>query len=776
MPALLGFRRMDSLPFAVAGLLLCSIYCSSTAQPLLLDLSPSPPPEYTAPHVGEISGTMATQLEQAKALAASRNWDEAATIFADLIADDSRRVVRLDDNNFVSLRTYCNLQIVSWPAEGLAAYRRRVDPQAERLYRDGLQRRDESLLRRIVDETYASSSTDDALLALGEFALERADFDAARRAWEQLSPLMRDPSGRPLWIALDGLDLDKHWTEIESRWHERAAPPHWLAYPDSPLDLAEIRARLVLVSIRAGELERASLELEAFRRFHPDADGKLGGQSGKLADLLERLAASAREWKPIPRDANWPTFAGSPRRSHVADSLGATLSVVWRQWILESSATNPPNSISALGARDRPAIESGTEDNHRFPPGVFPVIRGADVIFGDAQRLQSLNLKTGAPSIHDDSVVYQVENMFDDSTRFTSNMLSRRMRSAPRFTLNVARGVLYARMGRVDTFLAQIDSGPVVERLIGLDLDRDGLLTFQIKPQDSSWAFDGAPLANDRQVFVAMRHSDVTPQAYVGAFDSATGKPLWQTAIGGANSLVDAQGREATCNLLTLDGERLYFNTNLGLVAALRASDGAIEWIRRYPRASGRAIFDEAQSAYVARSPSPGMVDNGLLFVAPADSPLIFALDSDTGQMIWSTDKLPDAAQLLGVVDRKLIVSGYRLCTVDAKTGRLVRAWPESLHAGVRGMGRGVIAGNEIFWPTRSEILVFDLATGVQTRPPLDLAIVGGSGANLVASGGYLVVLGRNAIAAFGPPSAPAQPSLRGEPTAARTPVEGHRR
>ena len=48
--------------------------------------------------------------------------------------------------------------------------------------------------------------------------------------------------------------------------------------------------------------------------------------------------------------------------------------------------------------------------------------------------------------------------------------------------------------------------------------------------------------------------------------------------------------------------------------------------------------------------------------------------------------------------------------------GHVDWAWPESEHAGIRGMGRGVVAGNEIFWPTRTEIYVIDPKTGAQTR------------------------------------------------------------
>ena len=78
--------------------------------------------------------------------------------------------------------------------------------------------------------------------------------------------------------------------------------------------------------------------------------------------------------------------------------------------------------------------------------------------------------------------------------------------------------------------------------------------------------------------------------------------------------------------------------------------------------------------------------------------------------------------------------------------------WPESDRAGIRGMGRGVIAGNEIFWPTRNEIFVIDPKTGAQTRPPISLSPLAG-GANLVASQGRLIVAGYDKLMVLGPPS-----------------------
>ena len=82
-------------------------------------------------------------------------------------------------------------------------------------------------------------------------------------------------------------------------------------------------------------------------------------------------------------------------------------------------------------------------------------------------------------------------------------------------------------------------------------------------------------------------------------------------------------------------------------------------------------------------------------------------------------------------------------------------------HAGIRGIGRGVLSAGEVFWPTRKEILVFDASTGARTRAPIDLSFVSDNGANLVSSNGYLVVAGHDRLIATGP--APPQPPQKSE-------------
>jgi hypothetical protein len=93
------------------------------------------------------------------------------------------------------------------------------------------------------------------------------------------------------------------------------------------------------------------------------------------------------------------------------------------------------------------------------------------------------------------------------------------------------------------------------------------------------------------------------------------------------------------------------------------------------------------------------------------------------------------------------------------RTGRVRFVWPESEHAGIRGMGRGLVAGDEVFWPTRNVIYALHVVTGTRTRRPIDLSVVGGAGANLAAAHGRILAAGPDRLMAFGPTALPPRPA-----------------
>jgi outer membrane protein assembly factor BamB len=763
------FQRLVRLSALIyASFLLAT---DAPAQPFALRFGQTPQTQLTPPQVELVSGPTAARLEQARALAANKNWDEAVAIYRELAGDDSGRVVQLDGDRYVSLPTYCQMQLAALPLEGLDVYRERTDPLAEQWYRDGRANRDETKLRQVVETAFCSSRGDDALLILGELALERADFAAARRYWEQISPLLRDPAGQPMWLAVRDIDLDAQWPEIEKRWQERPQPLAWLAFPDTDLDLAAIRARLTLVSIRAGELDRAAHELDLFGRFHLTSTGRLGGQNGPYIATLEKLLASAKEWAVIANDNDWRTFAHSQSRGGIAPPLSPTLVPAWPKPVelTVSETSGAENSTLRLrnmfGARLRVEIQAAdSQSSSRELSRVlncFPVVVRSVVIFSEGEQMRAASLATGRPAVTRDGVLQRAA---DDAPRRaaepdrTSGFLYNASHGIPSNTSTAVKTVVYTRVGPPATAGLDPQANSRAARIIGIDLARDGLLTFNARPEDTSWSFDGAPVGDGRHVWIALRKKDVTPHAYVACYDATSGAEVWRTSIGAADTLAVNED-EITHNLLTLVGDQIFFNTNLGLVAALDARDGKIAWLYRYDRADETTSADRLNADNSDRGPSPCLYHDGLVIVAPTDSHSVFALDALTGDRLWSTGDIGETSQLLGVVRQNLIVGGSRLRAVDVRSGEKRFLWPESEHAGIRGMGRGVIAGEDVFWPTRHDIYVVSALTGERTRSPISLSGISDGGANLAAAHGHLVVAGYDKLMALGPVSSSKPPA-----------------
>jgi len=310
---------------------------------------------------------------------------------------------------------------------------------------------------------------------------------------------------------------------------------------------------------------------------------------------------------------------------------------------------------------------------------------------------------------------------------------------------------LYARMGSAVTARpSDPASSSGTGYLVALDLEAEGRLVWKIAPDEPGWAFDGSPVADDGNVYAVMRRSDIQPQVHVACFDAQTGARRWRRFVCAAETPGRGMFHETTHTLLTLAGDTLYVNTNLGCVAALDSEDGSLRWASLYPRVRKGDLLKLPKCFH--RDLNPCLYDRGILFVAPADHPRILALEAATGQILWHTGpEAEDAVHLLGVAGDHLIASGFRLYWIGLKPGtqgRIEHVWPDSQEK--LGYGRGVLAGKSVYWPTRDRIYVFDQQTG-QLRQQIELASRGVEGGNLVIAAGHLLIATAKELLALGP-------------------------
>jgi outer membrane protein assembly factor BamB len=368
------------------------------------------------------------------------------------------------------------------------------------------------------------------------------------------------------------------------------------------------------------------------------------------------------------------------------------------------------------------------------------VIVGDLVLFCDETRIFAFDLLSGRPAWGtSDGVVFE-----DEAPPRTATARRRVKIGLPHYTMTAHNGLLLARMGEPTTSWA-IDSGQHARAgyLVCLDLSADGRLLWKIRPDGPSWSFEGSPLADDANVYVAMRRSDVRPEAHVACFDAATGHRRWRRFICAADTPAQGQADELTHNLLTLAEGTIYYNTNLGAVASLARRNGTIRWLRRYRRVDRGDLAEPA--ANFRRGLNPCLYAHGRIFVAPSDSQPIFSLAAGTGRLLWSNPLPDDVTDLLGVGGGHLIASGQRLWWFDTERGTVVWRWPESKRSGLEPRGRGALIGTNVYWPCADSIRVLPFRPTTATREmeePLRLDRLGVEPGNLVATEGHLLIAG----------------------------------
>ena len=251
----------------------------------------------------------------------------------------------------------------------------------------------------------------------------------------------------------------------------------------------------------------------------------------------------------------------------------------------------------------------------------------------------------------------------------------------------------------------------------------------------------------------------IKPETYIACLDADTGASRWIRYLGSAPDGGAAFGNpfqfggmpassDFNHRLLSLDGPSVYYQTNVGAVLALEAETGATRWVATYPRQDSNPLAGSGSE----RDLNPAVVHDGRVFVAPSDADAIFAFDAATGRLLWKSNPIADdirLSHLLGVAKGRLVATGDRVLLFNVKTGELLHAWPDSGQS-LKGYGRGLLAGDYIYWPTASEIQVLDQRNALRAEPPIKLLqSYHMHGGNLVAGDGYLIVAQADGMVVF---------------------------
>lgn len=149
------------------------------------------------------------------------------------------------------------------------------------------------------------------------------------------------------------------------------------------------------------------------------------------------------------------------------------------------------------------------------------------------------------------------------------------------------------------------------------------------------------------------------------AFD-LDGKLLWKKAYGKEHA---GGGYPGTRTTPTVDGDRLFLLSSMGVAVALSAKDGATLWsVDLLDRFKGKNI-------YFGMSESPLVDGDRVIFTAGGKDAAVVALDKATGETVWATKGLSETSAYCNPV---ILDNGKHRQIVTMVQKSLVGLHPES--------------------------------------------------------------------------------------------------
>ncbi len=408
---------------------------------------------------------------------------------------------------FVDLRAYCH-RAGEAPSGGTGHLPRTGRRSGGGWLREGQNKREPELLRKVVDLAFCSAWGDDALELLGDLAFQDGKFGDAQAMYRKLVP--------------DGPD-----------------DTFSLIHPDPSVDLARVAAKKILCRAAQGEKLDVAAVIDAFSHRFPARRELWPAARRVYAQILKASLQDDHLAPPSQPDSRWPTFAGSFARSKVVSEPIDVGSLQWRVPLERISASRPgyPYGGRSMGG-------GGSTPPERLL-GYHPIVLGDQVIVADDSRMLAFNLndrpgdREGGGSLliepawkHDpDSSVVQVQ-------KFNAGI--------PRHTLTAVGNRIYVRMGPpTPSPFAGMGMGmgmgggrqasPSASYIVALDWSAQGKLLWVQRASDLGLPdhpadrlnrtvnFEGTPVADAHNVFVAVTDRLQQTATYIACFDAETG-------------------------------------------------------------------------------------------------------------------------------------------------------------------------------------------------------------------------------------------------------------
>lgn len=608
------------------------------------------------------------RLKYARKLAADGKWSQAIEIYDKILRDVGDNLIPvsapleeiLGTSRSLQVRRQCHLDIAAFPEQALKLYRNTVQVQTKEWLEKGIKHRDEQALFRIVQQAFCCQIGDQALNYLGDLAFEKGDFHQALQWWQMITP----PASKA----------------------EKKTESGRLLFPNPQVDIAQVRAKMIMAHQFAGHEFQTKTEFAAYQACHEKASGHLAGEKGNYVQILQKWLNKG--FPTFGTEKHWPTFAGDAARNGAIHKLphqrlwsdGPTWSVPYR--VGEPEPFYLANK--ALGEKAKHLV-------------YYPIITNNRVLIADSRSVQMFDLFTGKKLKG-----YTLPTKLNDGSEKSAED-----KTLSRFSLTAADEQIYAVLG--DQHLAEVKQGkrePNKSYLVGLKFngkEADTLKTSWLVQAREGKAeaaiFTGAPLVYQGRVYVLQsRAKGLQTAISLICFDALNGTELWQEELARFFEIEEVNSPAVVDQpTLTLAGNQIVYCSQLGVFMAIDAVSGTQTWAVRYP-SRGPITIEGIPSP---RDLCPCIYADGHIFAAPMDTDRILCLDLETGQLLWERDRI-QVVHLLGCQLGQLVfTTSTGLRAVDAATGSDKNGWGQPGAGRLPPYGRSLILGGWLLWPTQ---------------------------------------------------------------------------
>lgn len=655
------------------------------------------------------SSKAADQFRLAERLEGQREWAKAADVYQEIVDRLGDRVMPAAGDGvspgiarFETVARQVERRLARWPEAGLRVYRERFERAAAELAATD----EPAAWSEAVDRYFVTDAALEAALKLVDHRLETGELAGAEVLIRRL--LETHPS-------LDGA------TASPARRREVLVRGAVVAAGLGDAGTAE--ARLTRLEAAGGPVLLAGAEATA-ERVREEVERALAWSASGAADEV----------------ASWPMPGGTPSRSGVSSATArptARVAVIELPEMPARRGGRPVNPAVLQQQRDH-------EERARRDGTAAVILPSADrgqLFFQDGSRLWGVSLESGLP----------LPGWVVTHGGSTPGVYTLPSPVAPvnshQYSVTLTADSVLAVMGFADVRAQQwlgLEPTPSSSRLVRLERET-GRVVWESLPRQWPEAFAryrqldlfGSPVVVGANVYIAALGSNGNQfnDAYVVCLDLESGRPNWVTfvasAAGAMQMWMDGTAAWATVTHLAAEGGRVFFQTNLGAVAALDGVSGRPEWITTYPRESGGDRFGRQRTLRTSILPgavrpwayNPPIVRGGLVFTLPTDSRELLVLDAADGRIV---QRLPMAEfdradMLLHADDQRVIVGSesslfalqwrrYRPPPLaDGEDGPVL--WRSEL-AGSAVRGRPFVTRTAIYVPTQARLLMIDPVGG----------------------------------------------------------------